>query len=418
MFKKKLATGVAIAVICLASVPLAAHGMDDTEPPSISNVDWQPEHPDESDTITVSATVTDDSGVAEVNLIYCYDGTCYPPVAMSGSSGSYAATIGPFDEGMLTFNIEAEDTVGNSGQTQEYSLFVDGTAPHVSLLYPDGGEYLSGTVDVEWSVSDNGDDYPDIEVSYRNNGAWQTIDSIPDAHTDQISWDTTGVADGAGYQARVTAVDDAGNTAQDISSSTFTVDNTPPSTTVDLDGEENGDWYGSNVTVTLNATDATSGVSEISYQVDNGTWNTYTDPFTLTENGEHNVSFYAVDNAGNEEAEQSVAVNIDKRKPSLAVFRPVEGRLYLWGRDTISTVSGTTVIVGDIRVEVNATDNVSGMDRVEFYVDGELQNTSTQAPYTWLWDDRAFFRKTLRIVAYNNAGNTAEREIQAFVLRI
>lgn len=418
MFKKRLIAGMAIALVCLASVPIATYGMDDTEPPSISNVDWQPEHPDESDSITISASVTDDSGVAEVNLIYCYGGSCYPPVMMSGSSGSYAATIGPFDEGTLSFHIEAEDTVGNSGQTQEYSLFIDGTAPHVNLLYPDGGEYLSGTVDVEWSVNDNGDDYPGIEVAYRNNGAWQTLDVIPDARINQISWDTTSVTDGSNYQAKVTAVDDAGNTAQDISSSTFTVDNTPPSTTVDLNGEKNGDWYASNVTVTLNATDATSGVSEVSYQVDNGTWTTYTGPFTLTENGKHNVSFYAIDNAGNEEEEQLVAVNIDKHKPSLTVLRPVEGRLYLWGQDTISTVSGTTVIVGAIQVEVNATDNVSGIDRVEFYVDSELQNTSTQAPYTWLWDDRAFFRKTLRVVAYNNAGNTAEREIHAFVLMI
>lgn len=418
MFKKKLAAGVAIAVICLAALPLATHGMDDTEPPSISNVSWQPQHPNDSETVTVTARVTDDSGVAWVNLIYCYDGTCYPPVPMSGSSGTYSATIGPFDEGTVMFYIAAEDTVGNSGQTQEYSLFIDGTPPSVSLISPDGGEYLSGTADIEWSVNDNGDNYPDIEVSYRNDGAWQTIDSIPDAHVDVVAWDTTAVSDGTGYRARVTAVDDAGNTAQDVSASSFTVDNTAPYTTIDLDGEKNGEWFASNVTVTLNASDNTSGISEVFYRVDNGTWNTYTASFMVRENGEHTVSYYSVDNAGNEEDEQSVTLNIDKRGPSLTVFTPLEGRLYLWGKKTIRTLSGTTIILGDITVEVNATDNVSGIDRVEFYVDGELQNTTTEAPYRWLWDDTAFFRRTLKIIAYNNAGNTAEKEIQTLVFRI
>lgn len=418
MLEKKLAAGVAIAVLCLAGLPLAAHGVDDTDPPSISDVGWQPQHPNDSESITITASVTDESGVAWVKLVYCYEGSCYPPVSMSGSSGFYTATIGPFEEGTLSFHITAQDTAGNTGQTQEYSLFIDGTPPSIALISPNGGEYLSGTVDIVWSVNDNRDNHPDIEVSYRNNGGWQTVESIHDAHVNEVSWDTTAVADGTDYWAKITAVDDAGNTAEDVSDSNFTVDNTPPYTTVDLDGEKNGEWFVSNVTVRLNASDNTSGVSRVFYRIDNGTWNTYNTSFEVEENGEHIISYYSVDRAGNEEDGRSLAVNIDKQGPALTMVKPQEGYFYLGGKEVMRTLSSTTVIVGDIHIEVNATDKVSGIDIVEFYVNDELKNATDETPYRWLWDDPAFFMKTLKIIAYNNAGSTAEKEIKTLVFKV
>ena len=56
---------------------------------------------------------------------------------------------------------------------------------------------------------------------------------------------------------------------------------------------------------------------------------------------------------------------------------------------------------------VNATDNLSGINRVEFYIDDVLQYTDYTAPYEWLWADRGFFFPyTVTVIAYDNAGNT------------
>lgn len=62
-------------------------------------------------------------------------------------------------------------------------------------------------------------------------------------------------------------------------------------------------------TVTLTASDAVSGVSEIRYSIDGGATQTYSAPFTVSNTGGHYVNYYAVDVAGNEEGLRTVYIN-------------------------------------------------------------------------------------------------------------
>ena len=71
----------------------------------------------------------------------------------------------------------------------------------------------------------------------------------------------------------------------------------------------------------------------------------------------------------------------------------------------------TPVIIGKMDVEVSASDYWNGIDRVELYIDNELQATITSWPYRWIWDSIAFGKKTLRVAAYNDLGNTASDEL-------
>ena len=87
-------------------------------------------------------------------------------------------------------------------------------------------------------------------------------------------------------------------------------DTTPPVTIATLEGDMSGDVYTSDVTVTLTATDAESGVNYTKYKVDGSTWDTYTAPFVVSGNGEHTVAFYSVDNASNTEVEKSATFTI------------------------------------------------------------------------------------------------------------
>src|SRR5207247_9572867 len=51
------------------------------------------------------------------------------------------------------------------------------------------------------------------------------------------------------------------------------VDVTPPATASSLAGTAGANgWYTSNVTVSLTATDATSGVAAVNYRIDSGSW--------------------------------------------------------------------------------------------------------------------------------------------------
>src|SRR5207247_8576221 len=93
------------------------------------------------------------------------------------------------------------------------------------------------------------------------------------------------------------------------------VDTTPPASAGVLHGStgDNG-WYRSNVTVSLNASDATSGVGPISYRLDNGSWLVYQGAFVLT-NGEYVLEYFATDAAGLVEPTHTTTIRINTIAP-------------------------------------------------------------------------------------------------------
>ncbi|KAA0010513.1 MAG: hypothetical protein FE041_05200 [Thermoplasmata archaeon] len=77
----------------------------------------------------------------------------------------------------------------------------------------------------------------------------------------------------------------------------------------------NNGWYVSNVTITLNANDNVSGVNVTKYKIDDGNWENYSGAFIISEEGEHTIKYYSIDNAGNEEDQKEINIKIDKTKP-------------------------------------------------------------------------------------------------------
>ena len=66
--------------------------------------------------------------------------------------------------------------------------------------------------------------------------------------------------------------------------------------------------FSGTVQVTLAAEDATSGVWGIAYVVNDGPVELYSEPFTISEDGVHNVRYWAKDNAGNYSSSQRLRV--------------------------------------------------------------------------------------------------------------
>ncbi len=94
--------------------------------------------------------------------------------------------------------------------------------------------------------------------------------------------------------------------------------------------------------------------------------------------------------------------------PIVNIISPVKGyiNINLLGFFVLKLKSFTTVAIGKIMVSANATDDQSGIERVEFYVDEVLKATVYTAPYNWTWADRGlFFPYTLKVVAYDYYGN-------------
>lgn len=416
MNKKRYAVIASVAMLFTINFINITEGIDDTNPPSIEDVEWSPSNPNDESIIRISAVVTDESGIEWVKLFYCYGGNCYPPVDMHGSNDRYSVQIGPFDEGILEFHISAQDSVGNVGSTKEYSIFIDGTPPYIRVIYPNGGEYLSGTATIEWEVSDNKDSSPEIEIKYGDGEKWYLIDKV--SNKEDYKWNTTLIGDGNNYLIKITATDDAENSDYDVSDSYFTVDNTPPNTNINLSGERNGEWFITNVTITLNANDNTSGVKSTKYRINEERWQNYTHPFEITQDGIYNITYYSIDNAGNEEEKTTASFKINKNAPSITVNKPKEGYLYLFGREISKTLFGRTIIIGGINIEATVVDETSGVERVEFYVNDILKYTDNEPPYEWNFDEKLFGNCRIGIIAYNNAGNYASKEIKTFVINL
>lgn len=98
----------------------------------------------------------------------------------------------------------------------------------------------------------------------------------------------------------------------------------------------------------------------------------------------------------------------DVTPPVVKITAPEQKFLYInfFGIFPLKIKFFTTFIIGKIEFSVDATDNQSGIKKVEFYVDDQLKATGTTAPYNWMWSDRVlFFPYTIKVIAYDNGGN-------------
>ncbi|MBN1280764.1 MAG: right-handed parallel beta-helix repeat-containing protein [Candidatus Thermoplasmatota archaeon] len=106
--------------------------------------------------------------------------------------------------------------------------YIDTVAPKITVLYPNGGEVVSGDITLQWTALDAWT--PDlngtilIEYSGDNGGAWETIADGLD-NTGMYVWNTTMVPDGTTYLIRVSAQDEFLNVGSDVSDGPFAISN-------------------------------------------------------------------------------------------------------------------------------------------------------------------------------------------------
>ena len=146
-------------------------------------------------------------------------------------------------------------------------------------------------------------------------------------------------------------------------------DITPPVTTYSASGTGGaGTWYTSSVTVTLSATDDSSGVAVIHFRTDGGAWQSYSGPVTFQADGSHAIDYYATDYSGNNETLRSVTVKIDSAAPSSSV-------------QLAGTQAGDGSYISSVDVTVTSTDATSGVQSTQYRVDaGAWRSYSTAFP--------------------------------------
>ena len=273
--------------------------------------------------VTIAATATDSlSGIVKVE--YNVNNTGW----VTGTSVDMTAN------GVVEFR--ATDKVGNVSTEKVIVDKIDKDAPTVKIsgtssIWTNNDVVLSAT------AADAKSGVKNIFYSF-DNAYWYKGDKA------------TVTANGTVY---FKAVDNVGN--ETISSVDVTnIDKDAPALSVSADTTA---WTNGEVVLTGYATDAKSGIREIWYSFDNATWSKG-EYATAAANG--TVYFKAIDNVGNETVTSYNVTNIDKDAPVLSISgNPTE-----W-------ISGNATLV------VSASDSASGLDKVEYSIDGSSWQTGS-----------------------------------------
>ena len=104
-----------------------------------------------------------------------------------------------------------------------------------------------------------------------------------------------------------------------------------------------------------------------------------------------------------------------ENKPTVCIKKPSDGYLYILDREVIPTIFGNTIILGRITIEVGASDE-EGIEKVEFYINGNIKFTDYNEPYSWLWNEFAMGSYEIKVIAYDVEGNEAEDRINVIAL--
>ncbi|GGP77316.1 plastocyanin [Streptomyces calvus] len=184
-------------------------------------------------------------------------------------------------------------------------------------------------------------------------------------------------------------------------------DTTPPEATAKVNGTQNseGQYVGS-ASVTLEATDAGSGVDRIEYAIGaDGAWQPYTAPVVVDQVGTHTVRYRALDKAGNVSDTESVEFTV-VAPPSDDTTAP----------ETSATVDGEKnadgAYIDMATVTVTASDTGSGVNTIEYALgaDGAWQ------PYTGPVMVHEVGTHTVRYRATDKAGNAAAEKSVEFTV--
>lgn len=231
----------------------------------------------------------------------------------SSSDGIWVTTTNRIDdipvpgEGQHDIYIWLKDNAGNTDHRTRNVLLkafkYDGTAPTTTHVLTgtlgENGWYVS-PVDVGLSAFDalSGVDHTTYRV---NSGAWQSGTAL--------HLTAAGV-----YTVEYRSLDRAGN-EEAPHPLPVKIDSAPPTTSLSLEGTAglNG-WYVSPVTVTFLVEDSVSGPAATHYRLDGGAWQS--GPSLLIDNdGIHELEYYSVDRAGNQESPASRVIRVDFQPP-------------------------------------------------------------------------------------------------------
>ena len=273
-------------------------------------------------TFTLAATDAT-SGVA--STVYTVDG---------GAPTTYGGAVTLATQGDHTITFRSTDTAGNVESTKSVHIKLDDVGPSTSLATtpssPSGSNgWFTSTVSFTLTATDATSGV--ASRYYRLDGT-----------AAQVFTGAVLVAQGD-HTVEYWSVDNAGNegahTTTNIKLDTAAPVTTLATTPAAPDGT-NGWFKRASVTFTLTATDATpgSGVGVRRYTVDGGAPQTYTGAVTIATQGDHLITYWSTDNAGNAESVKTTHIKLDNVAPTVEASLVNAGAAVMSGRRSSTSV--------------------------------------------------------------------------------
>ena len=218
-------------------------------------------------------------------------------------------------------------------------------------------------------------------------------------------------------KVKLTVTDSYGHSCS-ISKPIYVGDDIPPNTEHTIYGTigENG-WYTSHIGIRLKATDVFSGVGCTMYRLDRGTYQKYLKPLTImgkSNQGVHKLDYYSIDNSGNIENEKSCTFKIDLSDPKIKILKPENNTLYFYNIP-IDKNQNETIFIGPLIPRFEISDDASGIDQVEFYLNNIRIDVDYFKPYLCVINNFHIGQVCeLKVRAYDKSGRVTSSEVIYF----
>jgi hypothetical protein len=341
-------------------------GPEDEVDPIIWSVEAIPDLLYPGQLYMVRVNVTDDVGVASVNITINNSGYS---LTYNGGTGFWEISgINALYSGTHTVFVNAYDGVGNSDYDDSESITVDNQGPVITLNPPPQSNdvIVNGTL-INLSVTDDNQ----LDKVWYSTDSGTTNTTLTNT-TDPLYYiNTSGWTDGT-YTVDVYANDSVGN--ESTQQYTFVLDSTDPVVALTADPTITNNE--TNVTFTADVNDSNLDTNNVYlYCVDGTSFNvsmictgsapdyTCTYEWTPTNDGEYSCNVTATDEAGNSETSSNIEVIVDSIAPVITLNSP-------------SPSGNTTYIQPGTQINISVTNGVlDDLDDVWYSVNGGANTT-------------------------------------------
>ncbi|MFT4250099.1 MAG: OmpL47-type beta-barrel domain-containing protein [Candidatus Woesearchaeota archaeon] len=296
------------------------------------------------------------------NVTDALSGINYTNYSLNQEAFISSPTITIEEEGVYNLSFFSVDIAGNMENVTNQTVRVDVTPPELNI-----------TTTLSWLSA------PNFTLIIN---ATDVLSGINRNLINQTQQTNLTISQEGNTTVFVQVFDNANNSvSQNVS---VLLDTTAPATSANY----SSGWQSTNVTVVLNATDALSGINHTTIYVNEEAPINATN-ITLSEEGNHTVEFFSVDNAGNKEANQTITVLIDKTPPALNI-----------------TTTASWLSADNFTLVVNATDALSGVNRT-------LINSSEAMNLTVFEEGNT----TVFVQVFDNANNSVSQNVSVLLDR-